>query len=152
METLADRSLTFFGWTLSMSEAPRIGLYVLGLIGLSLLFTSIYKVLPIIHVKFKRALVGGITAALLWDVIRRILVFYFSSISLVNVIYGSLATVIIVLLGMEIAAIIILLGAQVIAELEMAADADVEWYEDPREELEGEPFEIRGTDEYERVG
>lgn len=145
LETLATRNLSFFGWTLSMTEAPRIGLYVLGLIGLSLLFTSIYKVLPVIQIQFRRALVGGVTAAILWDIVRRILGWYFQSISLIGVIYGSLATVIIVLLGMEVAAVIILLGAQVIAELEMAADAEVPWYEDPRDTLVGEPFAIRGN-------
>ena len=144
LETLATRNLKLFGWTVSMAEAPRLGLYVLGLVGLSLLFTSIYKVLPVIEIKFNRALVGGITAAILWDIVRRILGWYFQSISLVGIIYGSLATVIIVLLGMEVAAVIILLGAQVIAELEMAADAKVPWYEDPRDTLVGEPFAIRG--------
>jgi YihY family inner membrane protein len=144
LETLATRNLALFGWTLSMADAPRIGLYVLGLVGLSLLFTSIYKVLPVIEIQFNRALVGGITAAILWDIVRRILGWYFQNISLIGIIYGSLATVIIVLLGMEVAAVIILLGAQVIAELEMAADAKVPWYEDPRDTLVGEPFAIRG--------
>ncbi|MGM0558665.1 MAG: YihY/virulence factor BrkB family protein [Myxococcota bacterium] len=144
LEALAGHNMSFFGWTLSMAEAPRIGLYVLGLAGLSLLFTSIYKVLPVIEIQFSRALVGGVTAAVLWEIVRRILGWYFQSISLVGIIYGSLATVIIVLLGMEVAAIIILLGAQVIAELEMAADAKVPWYEDPRDTLVGEPFAIRG--------
>jgi uncharacterized BrkB/YihY/UPF0761 family membrane protein len=63
-------------------------------------------------------LIGGVTAALLWEVVRRVLVWWFTSLSMVNVIYGTFATVIVVLLSMEIAAIILLLGAQVIAEYE----------------------------------
>jgi len=46
------------------------------------------------------------------------LVWYFSTLSLVNVIYGTFATVIIILLTLEAGAIILLLGAQVIAEYE----------------------------------
>ncbi len=132
LETLADKQLVVGAWTFSMTNAPRIGFHVLGLIGLCVLFTSIYKVLPVVRIQFRRALVGGITAALLWDGVRWLLVWYFSNISLVNLIYGSLATVVIGLLVMEIAAIIILLGAQVIAELERSARAGLPWYENPK--------------------
>jgi uncharacterized BrkB/YihY/UPF0761 family membrane protein len=63
-------------------------------------------------------LIGGVTAALLWEVTRHVLVWYFSTLSLVNVVYGAFATVIIILLSLEAATIILLLGAQVIAEYE----------------------------------
>ena len=63
-------------------------------------------------------ILGGITATFLWELMRHILVWYYSSLSLVNLIYGSLATTIIALLSIEVAAIILLLGAQVIAEFE----------------------------------
>jgi uncharacterized BrkB/YihY/UPF0761 family membrane protein len=43
---------------------------------------------------------------------------YYSTLSLVNVIYGSLATAVVTLLSIEIAVIILLLGAQVIAEFD----------------------------------
>jgi len=131
LEALSDKHIVVGEWGFSMTHAPRIGLHVIGLIGLCFLFTSIYKVLPVARIQFRRALVGGITAALLWDVVRWLLVWYFSNISLVNMIYGSLATVVIVLLAMEIAAIIILLGAQIIAELEKSAEAGMPWYEEP---------------------
>jgi uncharacterized BrkB/YihY/UPF0761 family membrane protein len=51
-------------------------------------------------------------------VIRRILVWYYSKLSLVNVIYGSLATTVVALLSIEVAVIILLLGAQVISEFD----------------------------------
>jgi membrane protein len=53
-------------------------------------------------------------------VTRRILAWYFATLSMVNVIYGSFATAVIVLLTLEVAAIILLLGAQVIAEVDRA--------------------------------
>ncbi len=57
-------------------------------------------------------------AATLWELVRGVLLWWFSNVSLVNVVYGSLATIVILLLTLEAAAIIVLLGAQVIAELE----------------------------------
>ena len=62
--------------------------------------------------------IGGITAAVLWEITRHVLVWYFSTISQIQVVYGSLTTAIAVLLSVEVGAIVLLLGAQVIAEYE----------------------------------
>ena len=66
----------------------------------------------------RHALIGGITAAVLWEITRHLLVWYFSSLSTVSVVYGSLTTAIVVLLSLEIAAGLLLFGAQVISEYE----------------------------------
>ncbi len=132
-ETFSDASFILLGWEMSLANLPSLILYISGFVGMAALFTSVYKVLPVIQIGLKRAMVGGIIAAVLWEIVRRILVWYFASISIVNVIYGSLATVIVVLLSLEIGAIILLLGAQVIAELEHSAEHGLKWYEDPRE-------------------
>jgi membrane protein len=60
----------------------------------------------------------------LWEATRHILLWYFSTLSVVGVVYGSLATTIIGLLSLEIASIILLLGAQVIAEYERLEEGD----------------------------
>jgi uncharacterized BrkB/YihY/UPF0761 family membrane protein len=52
------------------------------------------------------------------EFLLRVLVWYYSTISLVNVVYGSLTTAVVALLSIEIAVIILLFGAQVIAEFE----------------------------------
>ena len=114
---------------LSISEVMGGVLYASGLVGQGMLFTLIYWLMPATKVRLRRAVVGGICATALWEIVRRILTWYFTSVSLVSVIYGSLATVVIVLVTFEIAAVIILLGAQVIAELQHSADAGVPWYE-----------------------
>jgi uncharacterized BrkB/YihY/UPF0761 family membrane protein len=62
------------------------------------------------------------TATILWEITRRMLVWYYSVLSKVNLIYGSLATVVVALLSVEAVALILLLGAQVIAELERKTD------------------------------
>jgi uncharacterized BrkB/YihY/UPF0761 family membrane protein len=55
---------------------------------------------------------------ILWEIIRHALIWYYSTLSMVNIIYGSFATAVVALLITEAAALIVLLGAQVIAELE----------------------------------
>ncbi|HET8700170.1 MAG TPA: YihY/virulence factor BrkB family protein [Nitrococcus sp.] len=121
-------SISGVGLTLSW-EAATV-LYGFGFIGIGLLFTSIYKVLPVVRIALRRALVGGFTAAVLWELSLWVLVYYFDNISLVNVVYGSFATLVVVLLSFEVGAIILLLGAQVIAELEYSAAAGLTWHED----------------------
>ena len=63
-----------------------------------------------------------ISATVLWEISRHVLVWYFATLSQVRTVYGSLTTVIVVLLTLELAAIVLLLGAQVIAEYER-----IEW-------------------------
>ncbi len=118
LHSLDARSVTVMGEQWSFSGVETILVYLLGLIGEILLLTSLYLVMPVGKLSLRHALIGGVTAALLWEMTRHILVWYFSTLSLVNVVYGAFATVIIILLSLEAAAIILLLGAQVIAEYE----------------------------------
>ena len=118
LHALDASSLSVMGQQWSFSGVETILVYLLGLIGEVLLLTSIYLVMPVGRLSLRHALIGGVTAAFLWEITRHILVWYFSTLSLVNVVYGAFATVIIILLTLEAAAIILLLGAQVIAEYE----------------------------------
>ncbi len=83
-----------------------------------LLLTSLYLVMPVGRLALRHALIGAVTAVALWELTRHVLIWYFSTLSLVNLVYGTFATAIIILLSLEAAAIILLLGAQVIAEYE----------------------------------
>ena len=118
LHSLDSKSLTMMGYQWSLSGLETMLVYLLGIFGEVLLLTSLYLVMPVGKLSLSHALIGGITAALLWEITRHILVWYFSTLSLVNVIYGTFATVIIILLTLEAGAIILLLGAQVIAEYE----------------------------------
>ena len=118
LHSLEAKSLMVMGQIWSLSGVETVLVYMLGILGEILLLTSIYLVMPVGRLSLRHALIGGITAALLWEITRHILVWYFSTLSLVNVVYGAFATVIIILLTLEAAAIILLLGAQVIAEYE----------------------------------
>jgi len=117
-EAIESRHLVLLGWNLSFEGTSRIAFYWSGLIGEVLMFTSLYLVMPVGRITFHHALLGGLAATILWEITRRLVVWYYTSISFVNIIYGSLASTVVFLLGVEAAAIILLLGAQVIAELE----------------------------------
>lgn len=117
--------------------------YISGVLGLVLLFTMFYKIMPVAKVSFRRALAGGITAAILWEIARYLLVIYYTKVSIVNVIYGSMATIIIVLLTLEVVALILLLGAQVIADLQRNANLGIPWYVDPEDiDLTDDPGQL----------
>jgi len=110
------------------SPTTRLLLRVAGFAGLVGLFVGTYKVLPGGRVSLRRAVIGGLCAAVLWRGVGMLLSWYFATISDVNVLYGSLSTVVVLLLYLEAAFIIVLLGAQVIAELEASAAAAVPWH------------------------
>jgi YihY family inner membrane protein len=112
------RSVKLMGHAWSLDGTEAVLIYLLGVVGEIALLTSLYLVMPVGRLVLRHALIGGVTAALLWEITRHVLVWYFSTLSLVNLVYGSFATTILILLSLEAAAIILLLGAQVIAEYE----------------------------------
>lgn len=122
VEAMADETLNLLGGEWSLRGVSRVLLYLLGL-GLEILILSaIYVILPVGRVPLRYALFGGVTATLIWDVVRHGLVWFFGSLSKASIVYGPLATAVIALFCMEIAATIVLVGAQVIAEYEKLAD------------------------------
>ncbi len=122
IETFANKQFVIFGLDVRLGGTSAVVLYILGIIGEALMLTSIYRVMPVVRVTFRHALIGGITVTILWEITRRVLVWYYSALSRINLIYGSLAAPVMALLIIEAAAIILLLGAQVIAELERKPD------------------------------
>ncbi|MCL7943510.1 YihY/virulence factor BrkB family protein [Marinobacter sp. ATCH36] len=117
-----------FAFVNTLYEEPGLILYLLSFVSVFLMFSTIYKVLPIMRISPRRALVGGLVAAILWEATRLVMMYYFLNISFVNVIYGSLATIIVLLISLEVGSIILLLGAQVIAELERSERAGLPWH------------------------
>ncbi|HKK55202.1 YihY/virulence factor BrkB family protein [Marinobacter sp.] len=120
-----------FAFVDTLYEEPGPILYLLSFFSVFIMFSAIYKVLPILHVSPRRAVVGGLVAAILWEAVRLVMMYYFLNISFVNVIYGSLATIIVLLVSLEVGSVILLLGAQVIAELERSDRAGLPWYLSP---------------------
>jgi membrane protein len=118
IERLGTRTVMILGQSHSLDFLSSELLHVLGVVGEIFLLTAVYLVMPVGRLSFRHALIGGTAAALLWEVTRHILVWYFSTISQIQLVYGSLTTAIAVMLSVEVGAIVLLLGAQVIAEYE----------------------------------
>jgi len=120
LQTVGTEFIEIMGTKWSLHGLSGFLLYLIGVAGELLMLTSIYLVMPVGRLSLRQALLGGVTATVLWEISRHLLVWYFSTLSQVGEVYGSLATSIIVLLSLEIAAMVLLLGAQVIAEYERA--------------------------------
>jgi YihY family inner membrane protein len=118
LQAIGAESVDFLGHQWSLRGISGVLLYLFGVVGEILVLTSIYLVMPVGRPSWRHALIGGITATVLWEITRHVLVWYFGTLSQVNVVYGSMTTAIVVLLSLEVAATLLLLGAQVIAEYE----------------------------------
>lgn len=118
LQVIGQESVLFLGYEWSLGGVSGVLLYLLGLTGEILVLSSIYLVMPVGRLSLSHALIGGVTAALLWELARHVLVWYFSTLSQVNVVYGSMTTAIVVMFSLEIGAILLLFGAQVISEYE----------------------------------
>ena len=118
LATLDERTFTVLGHVVSLGGYNKIIVYILGFTGEVLLLSSLYLVMPFGRLPLHYALIGGVTATLLWEITRHFLVWYFSTLSIVNIVYGTFATAVIILLSLEAAAFILLFGAQVISEYE----------------------------------
>jgi membrane protein len=112
---LASREVSVLGEVHSLERLSDYLLYLLGVAGEILVLTAIYLVMPVGTVSWRHALIGGVTAGLLWEITRHVLVWYYSALSQVTLVYGSFAAAVTILLSVEVAALFLLLGAQVIA-------------------------------------
>ncbi|HEX4763012.1 MAG TPA: YihY/virulence factor BrkB family protein [Usitatibacter sp.] len=118
LEAMGERTVLFLGRAWSLGRVSGALLWMLGFVGEVFIITAFYMVMPVGHLRWRHALVGGATAAVLWEITRHLLLWYFNTLSRVSEVYGSLTTAIVVLLSLELAATLLLLGAQVIAEYE----------------------------------
>lgn len=118
LQAMGERHVLFFWSEWSLGGVSGLLLYLLGLAGEIFVLTSIYLVMPVGRPSLAHALFGAVAAALLWELSRHVLVWYFATLSQIGTVYGSLTTAIAVLLSLELAATLLLLGAQVISEYE----------------------------------
>ena len=118
LQVMGEASVEFLGRSWSLGGLSGLLLYLIGFAGEVFILTSLYMVMPVGRLSLRHALVGGVSAAVLWELTRHLLVWYLATLSQVSVVYGSMTTAIVVLLSLELAAALVLLGAQVISEYE----------------------------------
>jgi membrane protein len=123
LQAVGMESVELFGREWSLHGVSGALLYLLGVAGEIFVLTSVYLVMPAGRLALRHALIGGVTATVLWEITRHVLVWYLTTLSQVTVVYGSLTTAIVVLLSLEVAATLLLFGAQVISEYERIGHA-----------------------------
>lgn len=79
----------------------------------SLAFAALYQWMPNTRVRWQAALVGGLTASVLWLLNGRLAAIYNTKVLTYNAIYGSLGVLPLFLLGLFLSWVILLFGAQV---------------------------------------
>ena len=115
-QAIGLEEVELFGRHWSLRGVSGALLYLLGFAGEVLVLTSVYMVMPVGRPALRHALIGAVVAAVLWEITRQALRWYFATLSQVGVVYGSLTTAIVVLLSLELGAALLLFGAQVISE------------------------------------
>ncbi len=122
LQAIGAETIEFLGRDWSLGGFSGAMLYLLGVLGEIFVLTSIYMVMPVGRLSLRHALLGAVTAVILWEISRRILIWYFATLSQIGAVYGSLTTAIAVLISLDIAATLLLLGAQVISEYEQPSN------------------------------
>jgi len=125
LQAMGQERVEFLGRSWSLGGMSGVLLYLLGLLGEVFVLTSIYLVMPASRPSLQHALLGAVTAALLWELSRHVLMWYFRTLSQISTVYGSLTTAIAILLSLELAATLLLLGAQVISEFKRVGAGDL---------------------------
>jgi YihY family inner membrane protein len=126
LQAMGQESVDFLGHHWSLHGVSGALLYLLGFAGEVFVLTSVYMVMPVGRLSWRHALIGGVSAAVLWELTRHALLWYLATLSQVSVVYGSLTTAIVVLLSLELAATLLLFGAQVISEYETLLQGEPE--------------------------
>ena len=126
LQAMGQQRVAFLWGSWSLGGLSGVLLYALGLAGEIFVLTSVYLVMPVGRPSLRHALIGAVVAAILWELSRHVLVWYFATLSQIGTVYGSLTTAIAVLLSLEVGATLLLLGAQVISEYERLDHGNLE--------------------------
>lgn len=80
-------------------------------------FSMLYIIMPNHRIKWRHALIGGIVAAILFEITKRLFAMFILNFNNYEIIYGTLATLPIFLIWIYLSWIVTLIGAEIIAVL-----------------------------------
>ncbi len=110
-------SLTLSSDRAVLAQAQSYALSALPFVFEVLAFLILYMVVPNCIVRFRDALVGGIAAAILFEISKRGFAWFVLNFASYQVIYGALATIPIFLIWIYISWLVVLVGAAVVVVL-----------------------------------
>lgn len=116
-------TITSYLVSLSMGVAKTLPfidevlLKVLSIMGGTITFFLIYRIVPCRHVPVTNALAGGLVAALLFEALKALFAIYIQLMPGFNMIYGAFAAIPVFLLWVFLCWSVILIGAEVSASL-----------------------------------
>lgn len=99
------------------AQARNVFLAALPFLFVVLAFVLLYMAVPNKPIRFRDALVGGVTAGLLFEVTKRGFTWYISHFHSYEVIYGALSSIPIFLIWVYLSWLVVLIGAEVTAVL-----------------------------------
>ncbi|MDP3654380.1 MAG: YihY/virulence factor BrkB family protein [Rhodoferax sp.] len=118
LQSMAQENVYFLGRNWSLFGISGLFLYLLGFGAEVLIVAALYLAFPVGRMPLHHAAIGGMVVSTVWEIVRHVLVWYFTTLSKTSVVYGSFTTTVVALFSMEIIATLLLLGAQVISEYE----------------------------------
>jgi len=84
---IGTQNFILFDQPHSLGPLAAFLIYLTGVTGEVLLLSAIYLVMPVGRLSWRHALIGGITAAILWEITRHILVWYYTSMSQIQLVW-----------------------------------------------------------------
>lgn len=127
---LIGAAVYFTNWVIEQSvaatslggEAVNLLRQPLALVVDAAAFTFIYAFVPARRVPLRLALVGGVLAALAFEVAKRGFTFYFAHVRTYQAVYGALAALPLFLIWLYLSWVIVLVGAAITATLAESDD------------------------------
>ena len=123
IQSMARETISLFGSEWSLNGLSGGLLRTFDFAVQIVVLTAFYLVLPVGRTRLHHALLGAFTYAAIWALVRKVLVWYFVTLSKASVVYGSLTTAVVAMFSMEIGATLLLFGAQVISNYEQLEES-----------------------------
>lgn len=91
--------------------------YPIGLAGMIVIFSAVYKIIPSRRIKWRETFPGAVFTSIVWIILSMAFAFYVNNFGKYTDIYGSIGVVIVMMIWLQITSTTILLGGELNALL-----------------------------------
>jgi membrane protein len=114
-----DPTLVPWGHAVLVSLARGLGVQYLASVALVLVsFTLSLRIFPHTTVPWRQAVFGGVVGTVLWEIGRRLFLWYLANLAQFSVVYGSLGALVAVMVWIYMTATIFLYAAECVVTLQ----------------------------------